>query len=224
VFRQFKHNITQRGAAMTELLITSIVLAPLALGAIQFALIYDAKSVLNNATFEAARAGSIHHAQRSPMRSALARNLLPLYGGGDDAASLTGAYARAQLDIQTQNIARNALGGTPDINIISPSRQAFADDNIAVTINNQRQIPNEHLLHKSHARSFRADVAGREPVKDRSDVWLSAHGADRQQDDRMGDADGGHECSECRVLRDGPAASADRRDGHGADAIECISG
>ena len=50
----------QRGQAMVETLIVMFVTLILLFGIIQFGLFYNAKTVLNYAAFEAARAGSLN--------------------------------------------------------------------------------------------------------------------------------------------------------------------
>ncbi|PVV14799.1 MAG: hypothetical protein B6D82_05215, partial [gamma proteobacterium symbiont of Ctena orbiculata] len=51
------------GAAMTELLVSLPALLLMGLGGLQTALLFDAKMVINSATFEAARKGAVTHAQ-----------------------------------------------------------------------------------------------------------------------------------------------------------------
>jgi len=142
---------------MTEFVIAMLALGPLSLGAIQMSMLYDAKSIVNNATFEAARSGSVNNAQRKHMRTALARNMIPLYGGGTGAGQLTRSYAKALFDIKAMEVVRSAAGEREGIHIISPSREAF--DEHSRTIDGQRQIPNEHLLHKDHARRDSSGVS-----------------------------------------------------------------
>ncbi|MBT2971609.1 MAG: pilus assembly protein, partial [Candidatus Thiodiazotropha sp. (ex Ctena orbiculata)] len=56
----------QRGAAMTELLVALPALLLMGLGGLQSALLFDAKTTINYATFEAARKGAVTHAQSEP--------------------------------------------------------------------------------------------------------------------------------------------------------------
>ena len=146
--RNSRH-VKQRGASIVELLVTMLALAPLVLGAIQAGFFFNAKSIVNNAVFEAGRAGSVENAQRAPMLTALSRNLMPLYGGGQDAASLAAAWTKAELDVRTISLTT--------LDIISPSQQAF--DEYGIEINDQLQIPNEHLAHKSHDRGDGSGVS-----------------------------------------------------------------
>lgn len=60
---------------MVETVVIMFATLLLLFGIIQFGLIYNAKTVLNYATFEAARAGSLNHGSPEAMRTALVRVL-----------------------------------------------------------------------------------------------------------------------------------------------------
>jgi Flp pilus assembly protein TadG len=70
---------SQSGQSMTEFLIIFPMLILLVFGIIQFALIYQARATLNNATLLAARAGAVNNGSNSSMRTALASGLAPLF-------------------------------------------------------------------------------------------------------------------------------------------------
>ncbi|GEM_PF-571488 len=145
-----------RGAAMTELLVVMLGLVPLTMGTIQGALIYNAKNVVNYATFEAARAGAVKNARRSAMKRELARHLTPLYGGGRDSRSLAKAYLKARLDTSLPAVPGTNVGSGTRLEIISPSREAFED--FGITVKGIRQIPNDHLRHRSRKVGARSGV------------------------------------------------------------------
>lgn len=67
----------QRGQALAEMLITFAWGVPLLLAILQLGLMYRAKATLNDATFRAARAGSLHNAFTSDMKEELVRGMLP---------------------------------------------------------------------------------------------------------------------------------------------------
>lgn len=144
--RTLTSNMRLRGAAVTELLVVLLALAPLTLGALQVALVYNAKTTLNYAVFEAARAGSVANAQRGPMQQALARGLIPLYGGGTDSASLLQSQVRAYADVRLPVVPNNNIGSGTRIDILSPTQQAFND--FGVDANGQRQLPNDNLKYR----------------------------------------------------------------------------
>lgn len=78
----------QRAQAMVEFLIIIPVLILLIFGAVQAALIYSAKNGLNYATFQAARLGSMNHAQYDDMRRGLVRGMYPMFSHFDNAKTL----------------------------------------------------------------------------------------------------------------------------------------
>jgi hypothetical protein len=64
---------------MVETVVVIFVTLLLLLGVIQFGLIYNAKTTLNYAAFEAARAGALNYADKAAIEYALARGLAPLF-------------------------------------------------------------------------------------------------------------------------------------------------
>jgi hypothetical protein len=82
------------------------------------ALAFHAKSSLNYATFEAARVGSVNHAQMAAITAGLQRALVPYYGGGTTATELAQSYAKVVADFAT---------GPVRIEILSPTRESFDD-------------------------------------------------------------------------------------------------
>ena len=67
------------GQSLTEFLVLMPIFFLLLFGILEFTYIYRAKTTLNTATFEAARAGSLNNAQLDPMREALRKGMVPLY-------------------------------------------------------------------------------------------------------------------------------------------------
>ena len=65
----------QRGQAMVEMVVISFVTLLMLFSIIQFALLYNAKTVLNYAAFEAARIGALNYSHPQSMRLALAQKL-----------------------------------------------------------------------------------------------------------------------------------------------------
>jgi len=65
--------------AMVEFLIVLPVMLLLVMGILQFSFIYQAKTTLNYAAFQTARAGSLNNASMSAMETAFASNMAPLY-------------------------------------------------------------------------------------------------------------------------------------------------
>ncbi|MCU7891231.1 MAG: pilus assembly protein, partial [Candidatus Thiodiazotropha sp. (ex Ustalcina ferruginea)] len=109
----------QRGSAMTELLVSLPALLLMGLGGLQTALLYDAKTTLNYATFETARKGAVNHAQSDPLRKALGLRLAPLFGGDGSPRKAIAAITRSSLDVQDPRFT--------EIEIINPTVEAFDD-------------------------------------------------------------------------------------------------
>ncbi len=133
----------QRGAGLAEFVVVAPTLLAMALATLQYGLVFHAKSNLNYASFEAARAGAVGHADPAGIRRALLRAMTPYYGGGRTAAELAGSAARATADL------RQALR----IEILSPTRESFDDyysaDAARAIGTSARVIPSTNLAHRS---------------------------------------------------------------------------
>lgn len=125
------------GQSMTEFIIITPILLLLVLGALQFALIYHAKTTLNYATFEAARAGSLHGARMNFMENALARALAPLYTHAGEVDEVRKAREQVREDIEA---------GRAEIAIINPDEDAFTKFGIPVP--GGVEIPNDNLMYR----------------------------------------------------------------------------
>lgn len=136
--RQMTNAVSQRGQAMVEYLIIFPALLMLVLGAIQFALIYQAKFTLNYATFMAARQGALKNAKITPIKDGLASGMTPLFmrtTGTPFLDDLAKARVIAMIEVF------NPL--TTKVEIISPTKAAYD----ALQQNNQ--IPNDNLMYRS---------------------------------------------------------------------------
>ena len=130
----------ERGASLTEFAIVAPVLLLLGLGTVQAGLLYHGKTILNYATFEAARAGATRHAQPEPMRRELAARLAPLYGGDGSEGKAAVAIGRALAE-SASPLTRLA--------IVNPTPASFAAwGEESVEREGQRAIPNAHLRHQ----------------------------------------------------------------------------
>ena len=108
----------QRGQSLIEFCIVVPAFVFLILVIFQFVLIYRAKSLLDFATLQAARAGAVSGVNHSEMRSALEMAMAPLYATSPDAAGAVAARAKVAL------LWKNPLL-SPKIEVISPSRAAY---------------------------------------------------------------------------------------------------
>lgn len=106
----------QQGQSLVEFCVVVPTFLFLVLVILQAALIYRAKSTLDYATFQAARAGAVAQARVSSMRNALAGGMTPLYATSTGASEVIQARARAQLDVGTFS----------RIEVLSPTRAAWS--------------------------------------------------------------------------------------------------
>lgn len=130
----------QRGATLVEFVIAGPLVLFILLVLMQYALLFHARSQLNYATFEAARAGTVANARPAAIRTAFERAMTGYHGGGTTTAELAASRARA-------------LGEAPftRIEILSPTRQSFDDYHspaLAARLGTSgRAIPNTNLAH-----------------------------------------------------------------------------
>ncbi len=110
------HHASQRGATLVEFVVAVPTVLFLLLALIQYGLLYHAKSQLNYAAFEAARAGTVQNADPGAIRTAFARAMTGYYGGGTSTAELAKSHARAVTDTAGARI-----------EILSPTKESFDD-------------------------------------------------------------------------------------------------
>ena len=135
----------QRGQSMTEFLVVMPVMLLLIFGAIQFILIYQTKSTLNYATFEAARAGTLENATREAVDNGFTRGLAPLFARFSTTQKKGSGYDElAKKAILARNLAKAEVeDGHVKIELLNPTPQMFQafDDNT---------IPNDHLAFRKN--------------------------------------------------------------------------
>ena len=134
------------GAAIIETAIALPVLLVVILGAIQFALIYEAKATLNHASLQAARAGSVANAEINAIRRGLARGLAPLYSPD---SSVQGV-------VQTVGRINERLLADARVRILNPTREAFAD--FGEDVKGARELPNDRLQARSTTLGTRSGL------------------------------------------------------------------
>lgn len=131
---------SSKGATLVEFVIIAPTLLFSLLGLIQTGLVFHAKSNVNYAAFEAARAGSTGNAQLPVIRTAFANAMAGYYGGGRNAQEVATSTARAHADI---------LPTTMRVELLSPSKQSFNDyasPRLSTKLNTSaRVIPNNNL-------------------------------------------------------------------------------
>jgi hypothetical protein len=127
----------QRGQSLTEFVIAMLGFGVLLLALLQAILLYRAKTTVDYAALEAARAGALHGADKGQMQKGLARGLTPLYATATASPSITGtaeAYAQAYP----------AVLAFSNITVLSPNTGAF-DDFKEAQYDGKMAIPNDTL-------------------------------------------------------------------------------
>jgi TadE-like protein len=109
---------SQRGAGLIETVVVLPTLFFLVLGIWQAALAFQAKSSVNYATFEAARAGSVNNASVGSIRTAFIKGMLGYYGGGQTLGELASSAAKAAADLTPAALR---------IEVLSPTQESFSD-------------------------------------------------------------------------------------------------
>lgn len=128
----------QAGATLVEFVVVTPTLLFMLLAIIDYGMLFHAKSQVNYATYEAARAGSVSNADPIAIRAAFLRAMTGYYGGGTTTAQLAKSYAKAVAD--SPNV---------QIEILSPTKESFDDYNspaLAAKLKiKSRVIPNSNL-------------------------------------------------------------------------------
>ena len=130
----------ERGATLVEFVIAGPLVLFILLVLMQYALLFHARSQLNYATFEAARAGTVANARLAAIRTAFERAMTGYHGGGTTTAELAASRAKALAEAPFTRI-----------EIVSPTRESFDDYHspaLAVRMGaSGRVIPNSNLAH-----------------------------------------------------------------------------
>ncbi|MDY6929663.1 MAG: TadE/TadG family type IV pilus assembly protein [Pseudomonadota bacterium] len=129
------------------------LLLMLTLGVVQMGFLYNAKATMNNATFQAAREGSIKHADKAAMEKRLAEAMAPLYTKKAGIGQL--AYQRKRL-AAAMRMPGAAIG---EVEIISPTRKVYGEfEKIQYYLDDRgrerriAQMPNDNLNVRSSAQ------------------------------------------------------------------------
>lgn len=158
----------QSGAGIAEFIVGFPVFMLLSLGTIQGGLLYHAKSSLNYAAHEAARAGSTGHAAASTITTALQKALIPYYGGGRNTAELASSWGKVVSD----------WGSMPArIEVISPTPESF-DDYAMTSLQNRhstaaRVIPNTIVNGGCPAGKAAGECVNTDPASNQSGQSLA---------------------------------------------------
>ncbi len=135
----------QGGLAMVEFVVVGPMLALIGLGLIQYAMLFFAKNQINHASFMAARAGSMGNANIDTVKTEYTNALIPLYGGGTNAAELAESRVKALAAV-----------GASQIELLNPTAESFQDWNdpklqAKYGTGSKRVIPNANLAFKDQS-------------------------------------------------------------------------
>lgn len=166
----------QRASALVETLLAAPIVLLLGLGALQWALLFHARTALEHALFEAARAGSVSQARPADIEAGLARGLVPFWRGIDTSAELPAALAEAQSRLQ-----RGLAAGWIEWLQLSPTVEGFDDwseparDAAGYPTPGVVEIPNDSLQWPwlRAPVSGTAGMRGVEPIGTRSQQTLN---------------------------------------------------
>lgn len=135
------------GATSTEFLIAIPMIMLLGMIGVQYTLMYNAKTNVTYAAYEAARAGAIHHADPEEIQNGLFKGLLPYLSANGDAFGNSSSTNLATNLAGLEKIKRTESPFVK-IEIISPSKAAFDDFNSPklqeILKTSQRVIPNKY--------------------------------------------------------------------------------
>ena len=132
------------GQSMVEFLILLPSLLLIVFGIIQFALIFQANSILRHAAFIGARQGALSNGKMESIKDGVASGMTPLFMRVNSSVPGITDLARARM-ISTIEIFNPH---TASIEILSPTSEAFEEHNIFVVHNNGFAIPNDNLMYR----------------------------------------------------------------------------
>lgn len=138
-------NRYQGGQALPEYIYVFPILALLILGAIQFGFIYQTKSTLNHATFQATRSGALNNGSMTAIVEGLTSGLMPLFahransGGEMNLDMLKEAWKLASAQVKDPKLTT--------IRIVNPNQAALTA--YQGQSESGKEIPNDNLMYRS---------------------------------------------------------------------------
>jgi hypothetical protein len=149
--KDFRSRRYSSGATLAEFLVVVPAMLLLGLGVIQSLFFYQAKTVANYATFEAARKGAVTHAQPATMRDEFGLRMAAALGGDGSPEKLLEAIKKGREEARDKGITR--------IDILSPTREAFSDFAVFNADSGKDELPNHHLRYQDRTPGARGKVS-----------------------------------------------------------------
>ena len=133
----------QQGQAMVEMIVISFVTLLLLFSIVQFALLYNAKTVLNYAAYEAARAGAVNYSHPLAMHLALAQKLSAL----EPIKNNNSGSSYTKLANQQEEFIAN-FDQIACIKRVNPTASNTLWSNLRNTPGSDSSIANDHLFYR----------------------------------------------------------------------------
>jgi len=130
-----------KGQSMVEFIIVTPVVLLLLFGALQFAFLYHAKTLLNYAAFEAARTGAVSNARVSEMENAFARSMAAIHTHDNTSDDVMCAREIVYKEIENGFARIEVINPDPDSNIFTELDDGSIDGDLV--------IPNNNLMYRS---------------------------------------------------------------------------
>jgi len=130
-----------KGQSMVEFIIVTPIVLLLLFGALQFAFLYHAKTLLNYAAFEAARTGAVSNARVSEMENAFARSMAAIHTHNPTSDDVMCAREIVYKEIESGFVRIKVINPDPDSNIFTEFDDGSVDGDLV--------IPNNNLMYRS---------------------------------------------------------------------------
>ena len=121
--RRPARRLRERGATLVEAAVVLPIFIFAVLAIMQTAFVFYAKSNINYAAYEAARAGSMDHASVASITTAFTKGMVPYYGGGKTTSELAKTLKKIVDEEMT------SVPPPLRVEIISPTQESFEDYN-----------------------------------------------------------------------------------------------
>ena len=130
-----------KGQSMVEFIIVTPIVLLLLFGALQFAFLYHAKTLLNYAAFEAARTGAVSNARVSEMENAFARSMAAIHTHNPTSDDVMCAREIVYKEIESGFVRIKVINPDPASNIFTELDDGSVDGDLV--------IPNNNLMYRS---------------------------------------------------------------------------
>jgi hypothetical protein len=174
--RRPPRHAVQRGTAFVETLLAVPIVLLLGLGALQWALLFHARTALEYALLEAARAGSVAQARPDAIEAGLARGLMPFWFGVDATRPWPVAVGASSVQLR-----QGLAAGWVALRQLAPTVESFGDwgeparDAAGYPVAGLFEIPNDSLQWSALRQPAGgvAGLRGDEPIGARSQQTLT---------------------------------------------------